>query len=300
MNKSVDRLDIQMVRRLIKKQEVGLLPRNNGKRHATLLSTGQGANRSKHHVIAQPKFAQMPAQLGDCGRREEHLHVFQRSSPQHELIDMVLREIPDSNFARLLHLAFESNVLRGNQLNDCRLACPIGSNESNTSVCVNRKVQILEDDSRWSRSVLVLALPMLLSVSKSDVAQLNSSMCARKRAGVREGEGKFFFFSWKNHFRLFHFLDHLETTLSHLCSFRVVTEAVDKLLQMRNSGIVAFCTPRHVLQFLGPCLLKIVEVSSVRMKQFVFDVNDIGAHIVQEIAVVRNHDKCMRPLGQII
>ena len=55
-----------------------------------------------------------------------------------------------------------------------------------------------------------------------------------------------------------------------------------------------------ITQPLGGCLFKSVEVALVAGQLAAVQVEDVGAHHVQEVAGVRNHHQGLGPLAQVI
>src|SRR5450432_4029292 len=109
-------LDVEVVRRLVEQQEVGPLPDDQREREARLLAAREARHLLRDLVAAKVEAAEKIAEcLLALFRREAH-EVPQRALVQAQLVDLVLREVADTQSLRAMDLA-----RRGREIPDDRL-----------------------------------------------------------------------------------------------------------------------------------------------------------------------------------
>ncbi len=118
----VDRLEVQVVGRLVQNQQVRPRKSDDGERDARFLPTRQCGDLLKRQVARDAKAAEVATQLLRRCRGKERHHELERRLLEIQLVHVVLREARDARIAAELDPAVDGRQLAHDELDQCRLA----------------------------------------------------------------------------------------------------------------------------------------------------------------------------------
>ena len=160
VRKGVDGLDIQVVRRLIQQQHVGVLEGHPGKNTAGLEAIGKDVHRCHLHLAADAKPTKHRAE------RDRVIvplilldHPFQWRQVHVDLINKVLVEARHGAVCVLGDVALSGLELAADELGERGFTRTIGTDKAHTAIKIETQVQSLEE--RWSTRI-----------SKGDIGEL--------------------------------------------------------------------------------------------------------------------------------
>src|SRR5690606_3615162 len=120
----------QMVRGLVEQEQIGSLTHDQGEREPRALSAGERADRRQCLLAAETESAQKIAQLLLARLRIEPREVHQRAFVIAQLLELVLREVPDREPPPLRALAGSQRENVCERLHQRRLAGAVAAQES--------------------------------------------------------------------------------------------------------------------------------------------------------------------------
>ena len=145
LHQCLDRVHIQMVRRLVQQQNVRPAVRDRGEHHTRLLPSGQRPDRLHRQRPGNAERAQQCAQLLLLREGSELLHVLQRSEHVFQRVHVVLREVPDLQIVVAVDLA-GLRLQRGVQhAEEGRFADSVGTEQRDATSHLHLEGNVLEN-----------------------------------------------------------------------------------------------------------------------------------------------------------
>lgn len=118
----VDRLEVQVIRRLVQNQQVRPRKGDDGERDTRFLPTGQRGDLLQREVAGDAKATEVAPQLLRRRRGKERHHELERRLLEVELVHVVLREACDARIAAEFDPAVDRRQLAHDELDQRRLA----------------------------------------------------------------------------------------------------------------------------------------------------------------------------------
>mmetsp|Transcript_19691 Transcript_19691/g.58405 ORF Transcript_19691/g.58405 Transcript_19691/m.58405 type:complete len:447 (-) Transcript_19691:1023-2363(-) len=294
----VDRLHVKVVGGLVEQQDVRALQADAREDDARLLAAAQLADGRQVVSAGEPKAAQHRTHLLrlQAGRGEPLHEVFDRVDVHRERVDKVLRVAPHTQLVRPPLLALGGREVATQQVHERRLAGAVGPHDRDARPHVDAHVDALEPK--------VVAVGVL----EVDVQELDERR--RELAGLREvklngvvaparrrvGVARRVVLCGAALARLSRLL--LRGLAAHLvgvflCVLAAVLGRLELLLVLVKR-----------LVDLAPLLLvhlfELRKVALVEVQLEVVQVDDVGGHAVEEVAVVRHHHQRLLPPHQVL
>jgi len=145
-DKSIDSVEIEMISRLIKHENVRLLPSNGSEGNTRFLSSREKVHGPEGHVTSDTESTQVSTESLSCLFGVLAHHLLNSGKPEVKRVHVMLCEQTDSQSVvkeSVTILQVEETV---EGLDQSRFTSSIRSNEGNTSVQVNVHVDLIQDD----------------------------------------------------------------------------------------------------------------------------------------------------------
>lgn len=272
-NERVNGVEIQMVRRLIEQQDMGLVPSDESEGNARLLTTGKEVHGTQRQVTRDTERAEMLSHVLRGLIRVVLHELLDGRQLRIERVRMMLREHTNTQLAVNKTITIEVLDLTDQRLDEGRLTGTVGTNERDTRLHVNVDVDLGEQ--------VHALLPTNLGLIESHDRR-------RDLLGVREHENaRGVLHDFLNEVNT---VDSLDTRLHERGTLGVVTELVDELLEMLNLSFLRLALPRLLLDLLSLRLLILIKVTLEVMQLLGRELNDLIDDHVEEVTSVRNND----------
>ena len=274
-DEGLDRLDVEVVRRLVEDEDVGAEDREAGEDEARALAAGEGADGLVGVVAREEDVAQVPADEADRlarGRLPEPR--LDRLLPGAGELGVVLREVARVRLVAPRDLAGVRREVADGDLQERRLADAVRADDRQAVSPLDLERDVLQDDVVAPGLADAVELEGLPS-ARPPLAEPELRVPAGALGELVDDD----------------LLDHLDLALRLPRLGRLRPEAVDEghvpgdlLLALRDLGFLPL-----PFRLLGG--LERGEVPRVEHHRLVVDVRDVGADVVEEAVVVRDDDR---------
>ncbi len=133
-------LQVEVVGGLVEQQQVGPLPDDQRQRQPRLLAAGEAPHRGIDHVAAEIEAAEKVAQVLLACPPVDCAQMLERRLVGAQLLELVLREIADSQSLALHPLPSRGHQLTGQQLDQRGLARAVGAQQPDARASGQREV----------------------------------------------------------------------------------------------------------------------------------------------------------------
>mmetsp|Transcript_29700 Transcript_29700/g.70772 ORF Transcript_29700/g.70772 Transcript_29700/m.70772 type:complete len:363 (+) Transcript_29700:144-1232(+) len=280
----IHRIDVEVIARLIQQQNVRFSPRDLCKGHAALLTPRQSEHGLHGELRRDPKRREVPAvaRLGVAG--ELLLEVLQRGQRQVQAVDVVLAEGRHPGLGRPRDVPLRRLEVPGDELEQRRLADPVGPDDGQAAAHVEPKVKVLEQR------------PAAPRVPEADVVETHHRRL--DRAGVWEVEDVLGVLLVQ--VDIGNALQRLDPALDQAGALGVVAELVDERLDVLLLPLDRLCLAPLVADVLPELLLKVVVGPAVGGELLRLEVDDVRADRVEELPRVRHDQHGLGPPRQVV
>ncbi len=275
---------IEMVGRLVEQQQVRGVARCQRQQQPRLLAARQHADLEIGAIARETEAAELGAHLGLAGGRPQGAaHVLKRRRLVVETFLLVLREVADAQARRALDLALAWLQAIRQQPDEGRLAVAILAEQGDAVVHVEPQVELAQHE----RSVGVADRDLVERLDRRG-----------ELLGGRKVEGNALV-DRHRHDRA-KLLDHLDPRLCLARLARLGLEAIDEGLHVLALGGDLGLLRGIVLEPLGARALEAVVVAVVGDELLLIDVDDVIAHVVQQVAIVAHHQERVAEAPQML
>jgi hypothetical protein len=137
------RINVEVVRRLVKQEQVGRHQAKNGELQSTALTAGEHRNLLPNGITAEEELCKVRSCFGNFYRnsgaqRFKHRRTFQPCSAD-------LSQIPRDHTTSKLNVSVKYRKQARDGLQECRFTCTIGTNDANTLPTPKRKAARTSD-----------------------------------------------------------------------------------------------------------------------------------------------------------
>mmetsp|Transcript_11383 Transcript_11383/g.21676 ORF Transcript_11383/g.21676 Transcript_11383/m.21676 type:complete len:382 (+) Transcript_11383:838-1983(+) len=289
-DESINGIDVKKVSRLVHDQEVGAHVSELGKDDARPLRIREVLHTSGLNAVLDRGFGQVLTQGSTFRVGKLFHHELHGSHVHFQLCGRVLTKIGENKVGVSVHIASRSLDLFSEQLEECRFAGTVRAHDTNTGLCGNFEVDRIVEDKREA---------LVSIVAETDILQLQQcggtrflvfafAFNCRKCCGLGESE----------------FACHLDLALGKLVLplFQVGYAFAGHGGRVRF-GVQfekAFSVDVLFLVFLQLAFFKFTEPTRVVLDLVIFQKEDRGCDIAEEVSVVCNEEKGLGVATQFV
>mmetsp|Transcript_22868 Transcript_22868/g.53363 ORF Transcript_22868/g.53363 Transcript_22868/m.53363 type:complete len:560 (-) Transcript_22868:232-1911(-) len=291
VSQCVNRLNIQMVSRLVEQQHVGIAHANHCEHQARLLAIGQHADLRSLLTTGDGETTQVCSPLlkiaGELLVVRELVHEeLEHSHVVVECFHRMLCKATDGHVGMAGHRSLSCSKIASHQLDQSRLASTVGTHQRNTRVAVHAKVQVTVE--RFAPRI-----------AEGDVDERQHRGSELRARGELQGEPGLAMHGLGEASSL-HLVDNLLLGLGLLHQVAESTARSDELLQVLDVVLLLLVLLGLNNLVLGNSFLEGVIVTGVVGQPLLREPDDVVAHTVQEILRVGNDDQALRVGLQVI
>ena len=140
-----DGLHVQVIRRFVEDEEVGLLHAHGGEGDATLLPSAEGEKRLKRQIAGNAELTQLPAIEFDRLAGQFGLDEFDAVEVHVQLVDVMLGEIPQLQLAMPESVALDRLQLAEQDFEHRGFSGAILADNADFRVHVRRQIDVVEN-----------------------------------------------------------------------------------------------------------------------------------------------------------